>query len=670
MAAAKHRRRRDGVSLEDTKRDVRFCFPPGLSVREFINAIANQRTPGPAAAEFITLHPRFRNPLLQFPDCQKACERLVRAADKNKRVLLYSDYDCDGVVSIVIMRETLRGLGLPSELIDLRLPHRLRHGYGLSGQLLKEYFAAEPDHWPDLVITLDCGSTSMEEVQALIALKVDVLVVDHHTLNPQQGLPDSDRLIHLNPRALPAPPGHDAVPRELLQMCAAGLTYLLAEAVKELVPDKALPTDRFALLAGLATVADVVPLLGINRILVKRSLSLANEADGERLATLVPGLAALETVRRTRQTDEPRHLREDVYGFMWGPILNAAGRMEHAQGAVDLLSATEAKTATKLARRLNAVNDWRSATEAGILNAALQQAERQLQHLPDTRILLLCDPEWHLGVVGIVASRIREAFNRPAVVCGQVEPGVWQGSARSVPDFDLGALFHRAVGEKLLLRGGGHAMAGGLTFRDERREELQAWLHREGGAAAANLDAPIVAEISAAHFSPEDWRAIKRELAPFGSGNPEPPLVVEGAMLIAVKPLRSKDKFGVERVFAFRGDFFDPSTKSYFSAAWRDLELADVWWNVAETAEDKPKRRRSSVVPWRFRLELFLDSYVAKPKAPKARAAVPLLENAESGSSLIPAEASAATAAPQGEIKWVFNIRRCWRLFEPTPTML
>lgn len=644
------------MPLEDTKRDVRFCFPQGLSVREFINTIADQRTPGPAAAEFLTLEPRFRNPLLQFPACRTACERLVRAAKNRERVLLYSDYDCDGVVSIVIMRETLRGLGLPSELIDLRLPHRLRHGYGLSPHLLKDYFAsAGPDHWPDLVITLDCGSTSTEEVQALMALDVDVLVVDHHTLNPKSGLPDSAQLIHLTPRALPAPPGRDAVPQELLQMCAAGLTYLLAEAVKELVPAVPLPTDRFALLAGLATVADVVPLLGINRILVKRSLSLANESNGERLAALVSGLAALETLRRTRQTGEPRHLHEDAYGFMWGPILNAAGRMEHAQGAVDLLSAMEAEPASELARHLNAVNEWRSGTEAGILNAALQQAERQLQQLPGTRILLLCDPEWHLGVVGIVASRIREEFNRPAIVCGQAKPGVWQGSARSVPGCDLGALFHRAVGEGLLLRGGGHAMAGGLTFRDERREELQAWLHREGEAAAANFDAPIVAEISAAHFLPEDWHAIKRELAPFGSGNPEPLLVVEGAMLVGVKPLRRRDKLGVERVFAFRGDFRDPGTKSYFYAAWHDLELADVWWNVAETAEDKPKRRSWSVVPWRFRLELVLATYVPKPKATKAMAAMPPLANFDPDSSPQPAEASAVAAAPPGEPKWVFN---------------
>jgi len=659
------------MPLEDTKRDVRFRFTTGLSVREFINKVAEQRTPGPAAAEFLTLEPRFRNPLLQFPACQTACERLVRAAQHRDRVLLYSDYDCDGVVSVVIMREVLRGLGLPSALIDLQIPHRLRHGYGLSRHLLEDYFAsAGQDDWPDLAIILDCGSTSTEEVQGLIARDVDVLVVDHHTLNPKRGLPDSAQLIHLNPRALPAPPGRDAVPQELLQMCAAGLTYLLAEAVKELVPAVPLSTDRFALLAGLATVADVVPLLGINRILVKRSLLLANESNGERLAALVPGLAALETLRRTRQTGEPRHLREDAYGFMWGPVLNAAGRMEHAQGAVDLLSAMEAEPATDLAKHLNAVNDWRSATEAGILNAALQQAERQLRQVPDTRILLLCDSEWHLGVVGIVASRIREAFNRPAVVCGQAKPGVWQGSARSVPDFDLGALFHRAVGEKLLLRGGGHAMAGGLTFQDERREELQAWLHREGGAAAANFDAPIVAEISAAHFLPEDWHTIKRELAPFGSGNPEPLLVVEGAMLTAVKPLRTRDKLGVERLFAFRGDFLEPGTGNRFSASWQDLELADVWWNAAETAEDKPKRRTSSVVPWRFRLELVLRSYIAKPKANKVKAAIPELENMESGSSLEPSQAGDVAVAPQGELKRIFEIRRCWRLFEPTPTML
>ncbi|MEQ2009617.1 MAG: DHHA1 domain-containing protein [Limisphaerales bacterium] len=634
----RQRREPDGLRLADISRPVTFRWRAD-SVDDFLRQVAEARDPG-RSEEFLRPDPPLVNLLQRHPCCVRAVDRLRRAVRNREHVLLYSDYDCDGVVALTILKELLLAMGLPLNRLTWLIPHRIHDGYGLSLALLrKHYRGLAAKCRPGLVVTLDCGSAASKEVAWLIGQSADVLVVDHHQVFQDSSAHANPRVIHLNPWAFDAPPRHQARITRLRQMCAAGLTWLLARAA--LPPNSkaaARRRDRFTLLAGLATVADVVPLLGGNRALVKRSLALAN--DAEALAQLCPGLAALQVKYAKGLTQTDASITEKTYAFAWGPRINAAGRMETASHALELLAARTSEAVKAAANRLTNLNEWRIGTQDAISNSAREMAEQVMQ-ARQPQILLLCDPSWHPGVIGIVAARIREEFNVPAILCAMNAAGDWQGSGRSVPGCDLGVLFQRAHAAGLILRGGGHAAAGGLTFQASNKEALEFWLNNEVGKTLPPPAKSMEADVSATTFSPKEWGEVLSSLAPFGNGNPAPDLVLEGAVLTELRPVPRKESKQRE-VFAFQACLQVPGRHQNIRVSWLDLERAAAWWAAEWTSrrEASTAQTLGDKVKYRLALEVYV-----------------------SGSSPAGTERSPG-ADSQGARRHYFHVRDCWRLHE------
>jgi single-stranded-DNA-specific exonuclease len=578
------------------------------------------------------------NPLVKFPECHLACDRLTMACQTHEHVILYGDYDCDGVVSITLMRDALLARGLLPNRIHCVTPHRLYDGYGLKWTLVQENLRRiEEDHGEpaNLLVCLDCGTTAAREVECALAEDLEIIVVDHHEPDPDVHLPEDTRFLHINPKFwLSGPNAKEA--RKLGNMCAAGLAFLLVEAfVLGSGGLGAWSRERALLLAGLATLVDVVPLLGINRALLKCSLALANQPD--KLA-LVPGLADL---RDRVGPDENEVVNEDTYGYLWGPCVNAPGRMDRAKPALELLAAPNIAEARFWGCRCTELNTLRKATELTIQELAEREARFQVWR-QDPKVLLLCQPHWHPGVVGIVAADIREAYQRPAVLCSMHPDGGWKGSGRSVEECHMGRLFHSA-GRERLAAGGGHEMAGGLSFSEENREKLGKFLDDGCGLDRAHM-VPVVEVVAPASvLTAGEWGEVFAQLAPFGRGNLCPGLYVEAAELMGVRP-RTKlsrhvkleyqaDKAAISpeqraamglsakrgrareqdrpepTVWAYVGIFNDLITQRALFALWTDLDAAELGWHVSEFMEAR-RSRTDFRPPCLFRLQLQVRAHV------------------------------------------------------------
>jgi len=404
-----------------------------------------------------------------------AVERLLLARDKKERITVFGDYDVDGVTSTAILLEILQPLGWN---VESYLPHRLDEGYGLSldaAQNCLDRFA------PDLLIAVDCGSSSAQSVAYLRERGVDVLILDHHqACSP---LPAAVALI--NPHASDANAG--APGREL---CSAGLAFKLTHALVKWARQHGLPgiadfdVRPLLDLAALGTIADVVPLIGENRIIVSAGLSRLN-------STKRPGLMALKAVARS-----PAVLGTYEVGFQLAPRLNAAGRIESAEQALRLLMAKDMAEAMPLAQALDARNRERQSIERSISQDIIRSVEEKFR--PDNDYVIVeGQAPWHIGVVGIVAARVLQRFYRPTIVIGGGDGEEWRGSGRSIAGFDLAAGLREC--DDLLVRHGGHAMAAGLTIRCGNLDAFRARLNdvarrsikSENLQAALDLDAEV-----------------------------------------------------------------------------------------------------------------------------------------------------------------------------------
>ncbi|MHB1845605.1 MAG: single-stranded-DNA-specific exonuclease RecJ, partial [Deltaproteobacteria bacterium] len=385
----------------------------------------------------------------RFRDMGRAVDRLVSAIEEGEPVVAYGDYDVDGVTSTVQLVSFLRAVGGRA---DWYVPHRLREGYGLGGEALAKLAAAGAK----LVVALDCGIGAVAEVDRAQALGLDVIVVDHHRPSPE--LPRAVAV--LNPLQ-----GDCDFPDK--RLAATGVTFFLLMALRRRLRERgrfvSVPEPNLKAyldLVALGTIADVVPLLGVNRQLVRTGLLELDQ-------TKRPGLRALRDVARL---DPHRPLTAGQVGFRLAPRLNAAGRLDDAGLSVRLLLAESWAEAVPLARQLDRENEDRRAVEASILVAAVAQADARLAERRAPRGLVLSGDGWHPGVVGIVASRIVERTGRPTLVLG-VEGTVARGSGRSISGFDL----HAAVAEAspLLDRFGGHRAAVGRQLDASRLPELR-----------------------------------------------------------------------------------------------------------------------------------------------------------------------------------------------------
>ncbi|WP_043339874.1 single-stranded-DNA-specific exonuclease RecJ [Belnapia moabensis] len=440
-------------------------------------------------------------------DMDAAAERLARAVRAGETVAVFGDYDVDGACSGALMVRALRRLGCT---VSHYVPDRLKEGYGPNPAAIR----ALCERGATLIVCVDCGIAAHEALAAAEG-RADVVVLDHHK---SEG-PVPRVVAAVNPNRLDCTSG-------LRNLCAAAVAFLAVVALHRALRKAghfAQGQEPSALdlldLVALATVCDVMPLTGVNRALVAQGLKVMARRGHA-------GVAALLDVGLVRDLPTAHSL-----GFVLGPRINAAGRVDEPDLGMRLLLCDDPIEARAMAERLDAVNRRRQEVEAEVLGAAFAAAEAQ--HAAGHPVLLVCGDGWHPGVVGIVAGRVKEKFNRPACVAG-LTGGVAKGSGRSVPGVDLGAAVIAARQAGLLETGGGHAMAAGFSFLEGRREEFHAFLD-ERLAVAKGLPgaADLVVEGSVAvPAATTDLACQVERLAPFGSGNEEPIFVLPRARVV------------------------------------------------------------------------------------------------------------------------------------------
>ncbi|WP_370282558.1 single-stranded-DNA-specific exonuclease RecJ [Pseudooceanicola sp.] len=423
-------------------------------------------------------------------DMETAAARFLRAVERRERIAIFADYDVDGGSSAALLLDWLRQMGRQATLY---VPDRIDEGYGPNVPAMQ---ALGAEH--DLIICVDCGTLSHEPVAAA---GCDVVILDHHLGG--ETLPDCVACVN---------PNRQDESRALAHLCAAAVVFLmLVEANRQLRERGVKGPDLMGMLdlVALATVADVAPLIGVNRALVRQGLRVM--ARRER-----PGLAALADIGRLTTAPSSYHL-----GYVLGPRINAGGRVGRADLGARLLSTTDPHEAQAMAERLDQLNAERRAIEAEVQAAALAQAEARGLDGP---LAWAAGEGWHPGVVGIVASRLKEQTNRPAIVIG-LDGDEGKGSGRSVAGVDLGASIQRLAAEGLLIKGGGHKMAAGLTVARDRLEaamdRLGELLAKQGAGLGGAADLRLDGVLMPGGATVELIRRIE-DAGPFGAGAPAP----------------------------------------------------------------------------------------------------------------------------------------------------
>ncbi|MCJ2046876.1 single-stranded-DNA-specific exonuclease RecJ [Methylobacterium sp. J-078] len=531
----------------------------------------------PAGAE-AHLQPRLRD-LMPDPDClvdmEAAVERLARAVSTNECVAIFGDYDVDGAASAALLAAYLRGLGLD---VRIHIPDRITEGYGPNVAAVTDLHAAGAT----LLVTVDCGTSGHAPLEAAAALGLDVVVLDHH------GAPE-----HLPPtRALVNPNRLDDL-SGLGHLCAAGVVFLTLVALNRrlrrdgldagCLPDLTESLD----LVALATVADVVPLTGLNRAFVLQGLKVMRGRG--RI-----GLAALLDAASLSEPPEAWHL-----GYLVGPRINAGGRIGDAGLGARLLTTADPAEAARIAAELDRLNRERQVIEAQAVAAAEAEMDHALGLDPDRPVLVAASADWHPGVVGLIAARLKERFGRPAFAFALRPDGTATGSGRSIPGADLGHAVRSAVEAGLALKGGGHAMAAGVTLKGFDVSGFGAHLDaalRDTVAEARAVEALLVdGTVSAGGVTAEMVRMIHRA-GPFGSAAPEPTFALPRHRIVDAgivgnghvrTRLRSRDGQAIGAI-AFRAAH-GPLGQALLSGIGSELHVAGTLsidtWRGAERAQ-------------------------------------------------------------------------------------
>jgi single-stranded-DNA-specific exonuclease len=556
--------------------------------------------PGEARA-FLAGDPVPHDPFL-LGDMREACERIHAAIAAGRRICVHGDYDVDGIAATALAVLLLRELGAD---VDWHLPSRFDEGYGVSSVTLGRL----AEEGCGLVLTVDCGITAVAEVAEARARGLDVIVTDHH--RPGETLPDCP-VVATRPSDYPFP-----------ELCGTGVVYKLGQALFGV--DSEVPKRHLDLVA-LATIADVVPLVDENRGLAIAGLrALAR--------TQKPGLQAL---MRAAGVD-PATVDAGACGFRLGPRINAAGRLGHPRAALELLLTDDADDARRLANELEDLNRDRQAVEARIFREAAQQVEEWPDELRERRAYVVAGENWHEGVIGIVASRLVERFNRPVVLIAGTE-GDWKGSGRSIPSFDL----HAALGacSALLGRWGGHRAAAGLSIKPENVEAFAAAFADHAAGVLVEDDLLPATRIDAVvprgtQLTLELCNELAR-LAPFGLGNPDVTLLAPGCELgdLATVGEGKHLRFRVRRdgadsgsaiAFGFGGRLDAYRSESRFDVAFR---LQENRWNG--TVAPQLVVRRIFDAATRFdELRDWLVAEYRKPAAVRSADAVAIFEELE-----------------------------------------
>ena len=432
-------------------------------------------------------------------DMDKLADRLARAIVDKEPIALFGDYDVDGACSCALMARYLRHFGLAPQVY---IPDRIFEGYGPNTNAIDRL----ADGGARLLVTLDCGTTSDGPILHARERGLDVLVIDHHLSDHE--LPQANALVN---------PNRPDDISGLGYLCAAGVTFMVLVATNRALRNRGeagLPDlMRLIDLVALATVCDVVPLKGLNRAFVARGLEVARTGSNR-------GIGALALAARLSGPMNPYH-----FGYIIGPRINAGGRIGDAALGMRLLSLDDETEALAIAAQLNELNVERQRIEVEAIAEAVQAAEAEIGGGEGPAVLVLASANWHPGVAGLIAARLRERFERPVFAIALGPDGGGTGSGRSMPGVDLGAAVIEAVEQGLVARGGGHAMAAGVTLQAGQLGRFRAHVNEalagSVGAARAKTSLAIDAALTARGATAEFVHQIERA-GPYGSGNPQP----------------------------------------------------------------------------------------------------------------------------------------------------
>ena len=459
------------------------------------------------------LEPRIRD-LMPDPqsltDMAKASDRLAKAAMVGQRIAIFGDYDVDGAASSALVARFMRHFGCD---VEIYIPDRIFEGYGPNPTAM-----ADLARRADLIVTVDCGTNSAEAIAAATRLGVDVMVIDHHQVGG--ALPVCTAVVNPNREDDLSGLGH---------LCAAGVVFMVLVATASILRrEKHLPPDLVAMLdlVALATIADVVPLQGLNRAFVTAGLRVARAGTN-------PGMAALTLAARVSEPLKPFH-----FGFLLGPRINAGGRVGDAALGARLLATDDAEQAKSIAEQLDVLNAERQAIEKQVLAQAEAEMDAEMVVGDGPAVVVTANRNWHPGVVGIVAARLKEKAHRPVFAIAVDANGKCTGSGRSISGFDLGRAVRKALGKGIIEKGGGHAMAAGVTLKESRLGEFRAFFEFEYAreiaalrdARALKIDAAISADGADVALIDDVERA-----GPFGQGNPQPVLALPDHRIASIR---------------------------------------------------------------------------------------------------------------------------------------
>lgn len=553
--------------IKNSSDDLQKALSSALKISNVTaQLLVNRGITGPEEAQqFLTCSFSGTYDPFLLKDMDKAVLRVKRAIERKEKILVYGDYDVDGITSVAILYTALKNLGASA---DPYIPNRLEEGYGLNSGAIKK---AERNG-VSLIITVDCGITSFRETEYASSLNIDIIITDHHEI-PGGEVPKAVAVINPLQKGCKYPFKH---------LAGVGVAYKLAKALYSGTPFEA---DDFLDLVSLGTVADIAPLVGENRILVKHGLDELNSRNRIGLKVLMDASGLIG-----------KDISSGHIGFILGPRINAMGRVGSPHKALELLLSTDEAKASELAAILNSENRNRQKLEARILDEAIDKVEREV-NFKEHKVIVLASENWHPGVIGIVASRITEKYYRPAILIA-IDGDMAKGSGRSVENFHL---FEYLLRSKDALVGfGGHESACGVTLKTEKIDEFRAMINAEAAKEmhdtvfTPKLDIDIDVPLNAIN---EDVINEIEKLAPFGAENPRPVLasrnlkVKDGPRSIGKKGFKmwvTDDRVTCEAITFGRSDFavpeqgrgvdlaYIPSINTWQGLSSIQLELRDI----------------------------------------------------------------------------------------------
>ncbi len=485
----------------------------------------------------------FHDPFL-LPDIEAGCERLKTALNNHEKILIHGDYDCDGVTSAALWTRCLRTLGAD---VDVFVPHRKRDGYDIRMPFIEEAH----ERGVKLIITTDCGIQRSDEVERAREHGIDMIITDHHEPSATNSLPKAVAVINPHRRDSKYPYQH---------LAGVGVAFKTCEALLLFLGQKIDGYRRGYLdLVALGTVADMMPLTGENRTIVKFGLERLRE-------TKKPGLRAM--IHHAGFDNKPIDSRS--IGYHFGPRLNSAGRIDESRIALDILLTKDEAEGDRLARRLEELNIARREETDRYIEEALAQVAQM--DIADVRCLVVTGSNWSAGIVGLVAGKIRERYNRPTIAISiDEQTGACRGSARSIPGFDI----HEALGSctEFLGEFGGHQMAAGLSMEHKNITDFSAQLNRLASLKLSDENFAPTLEVSIEANPAEVTTRLVEQIAqmePFGNGNPSPLFISSSARMDDVMTMTEKKhlKLRIESLGSNRYNQTDA-----------------IWWNKGDMAE-------------------------------------------------------------------------------------